>query len=335
MIPDKRLQIHQSGVEMAGKCGQMFAYRYIDGLKNPPSSYILTGRAVDKSAGCDLQNVIDKGQLLQESEVLDIARQAVKDESTKEEIALDAEEKTLGMAKVIDLAVDKSVRLEKCHHNVIAPQVKPVQVNRQFSIDMDGYLRFRAKDMYKQAESSRLSKYHKKVLESKAQSLNALARKGVDLVGAWDIRAESSSGKVEIRDIKTSKKTPSKNSDTGTYDVGDASEQLSAYALSSYVLDGQLPEFVVLDYLIDLKSETKGLIIKSVRTMEDIESFLLRVINLIHALHEGVFIPANPMAWWCDPRYCGYHVGAGGPCPYSKKPKSSIPDKPELVQIDF
>jgi hypothetical protein len=194
----------------------------------------------------------------------------------------------------------------------VAPVIKPAIVQRKFSINMDSYLRDRAKQLYQEAEG--LLGYYQKIKKSQARALNALAKKGVDFVGEIDI-FEKDGEKTAIRDTKTSAKSP-------TEDAAVKSEQLTAYAMATQVLDGQLPQYVALDYLVDLKRGANTVTIKSERDMEAIEVFLRRLTNAIHVLHTGIFTPASPNDWHCSERYCGYW----NICPMvQKRKKTSLP----------
>ncbi len=309
----QRLQFHYSAIDMLNICGVRFEFRYVKGIKIAPNAFMLAGKGTDRGVTADLTNKIDKGELLQLSELTDIVSQAVKDESTKEDIQLDEEEKSKGLQQVIGDTQDKAVRLIKVHHGDVAPTIKPAAVQRKFSIDMDSYLRGRARQLYDEAEKT--TPYYKKILESQARALNALAKRGVDFVGEIDI-FERDDGTTAIRDTKTTAKTP-------TEDAALKSEQLTAYALASHVLDGQLPKYVALDYLVDLKREQKAVTRKSERDMEAIEVFLRRLTNAIHVLHTGIFVPASPNDWHCSERYCGYW----NICPMVQKRKAIFTSK--------
>lgn len=312
-----RLQIHYSTIDMLNICGIRFEFRYVKGVKIRPNASMLAGTGTDRGVTADLTNKIDKGELLGMSELTDIVSQAVQNESEKEEIELDEEEKSKGIKTVIGETKDKAVRLIKVHHGSVAPTIKPASVQRKFSIDMDGYLRDRAKQLYEESESA--TQYYKKIMKSQARALNALAKRGVDFVGEIDI-FEKDGTTTAIRDTKTSTKSP-------TEDAALKSEQLTAYALASNVLDGQLPKYVALDYLVDLKREPKAVTRTSERDMEAIEVFLRRLTNAIHSLHSGIFIPASPSQWQCSERYCGYH----SICDFVQKRKTIVD---QLVKIE-
>lgn len=124
-----------------------------------------------------------------------------------------------------------------------------------------------------------------------------------DLKGYIDIQE----GSKAIRDTKTSGKTPAK-------DVADKDDQLTMYAMMASVTDGAIPEKLILDYLVDLKTP-KAESFESKRTNDDFKPMLRRVEVALIALEKGVFVPARETDWWCAPRWCGYWNS----CPYVKR----------------
>lgn len=345
----QRRQIHVSGINMANDCGQRFLFRYILGIKSPPNAFLLVGKSTDESVTRDLDHKIETGELLKRDDVLEISAAKFEQEQKNEPIELDQEEKKEGksLEQVLGDAKDKAVCLSGLHHDEAAPKIQAVRTRRKFSVDMDAFLRSRAKELHLAGEMAP-DKYAAKLLHSQAQSLNAAARAGVDFVGEQDVQEirrvptdpnlrnvhipvdmELKDGYTElliIRDTKTSAKSPIPSYMDGNDKAGtaDDSEQLTAYAVASHVVDGKLPDRMVLDYLVRTnaaKPTVKYVPTLTTRSMDDVQVFLNRFANLIHAMKTGVFVPANQSWWGCSARWCGYF----GICPYSKKPK--------LVQI--
>lgn len=325
-----RKQLHQSGVETLGKCGVMWEFRYLKGLKRRPNAYLICGSATDAGVNSDLSHKIQTGELEQESVILDVARDAVANHPDRDGIELDEDDKGKSIAQVLDETKDKAVRLVTKHHSDVAPEIQPTAVARRFSLNMDRWLRGKAKEIHGRAEQAENS-WLKRVLHQQAAHLNAAARDGFDLVGEQDIvEAFSTRPSLDdpskpdtlvIRDTKTSKKSPSD-------DTAHNSHQLSAYALASQVLDGKLPDKMVLDYLVDLKRETKYVPLATTRDAEQASAYLSRVVNAIVSIRSGVFMPAPNTAWWCSEKYCGYH----GICPHVKHKATTVGANP-LVQI--
>lgn len=113
--------------------------------------------------------------------------------------------------------------------------------------------------------------------------------------------------------------------------IADDSDQLTTYALASLVFDKKLPDLMVLDYLIrtPARHDLKYVPTKTTRDMSDVNVFLNRFANAVHAYRRGIFVPAKADYWGCSAQYCGYF----DMCPYSKKPKQFTVVKP-LVQIE-
>lgn len=321
ITPKVRKQLHQSGTAMLGKCGIQFEFRYLKGLKRRPSAYLICGSATDAAVSTDLNHKIQTGELEQESTILDVARDTVANHPERDNIQLDEDEQGMSLQQVLDETKDKAVRLVGAHHGKIAPTLHPTHVSRKFSLNLDSWLRGKAKELHAKAEDAD-NKWLEKTLHRQASYLNVAAREGYDFVGEQDIveRTTEDTDILIIRDTKTSKKSPSKT-------VADESTQLSAYALASKVLDGKLPDAVVLDYLIDLKRETKVDSISSRRDEEQVNAYLNRLVNSIVSIQSGVFVPAPDTAWWCDQRYCGYH----SICPHVKRSVTTVGNG--LVQI--
>jgi len=329
-----RKQLHQSGLEMYSLCGERFRYRYVEGIRRPPSSYVVCGSAVDRGVNADLNNKIVTQELLPLDAVQDIARDYVANKS--EGIEPDEDEKGLSIEELIGKTTDKAVRLVKAHHEVAAPKLNPFRVARRFSISLDKFFRQRATELHSK-EDDLDDRWEKRTTRRMAESLNAAARDGWDLVGEQDLVEGTGDDKLDvslpfaIRDLKTSKKSPQEN-------AAKESEQLSVYSLASLVIDGALPSLVALDYLVDLKRGVEYKPIFSAREQKDLLPTLNRIAAAVSGIQQGVFVPIVQGAWQCDPRYCGYFHQ----CRYVKHPKSvtitslsGVADntKPELVQI--
>jgi hypothetical protein len=308
-----RRQLHQSGLEMLSKCGVQFEFRYMQGLKRRPNAFLICGTATDKAVSADLDTKIDTGELAKEDVILDVARDAVEKHPDRESIELDADEEGKSISDILGETKDKAVRLVKEHHAVIAPTIEPAATAKRYSINLDSFLRERAKNMRVWAQ--KVSPRYAKVIDQQARLLNLAARDGLDFVGELDILETNTT----IRDTKTSKKSPSA-------ETANESHQLSAYSVAHKVLYGKLPEAVKLDYLIDLKGGVKTQTLASTRDNEDVEKYLNRLVAGVIQIQSGNFVPAPDTAWWCSSRWCAYHEH----CPYVKHRETTIP---ELVQI--
>lgn len=346
ITPKKREQLHISGVNMLSECGKRFEFRYILGIRRPPAAFMHIGTAVDTSVSRDLQNKIDTGELLKRDDAVEIAAETFKAQVEADPIELDVDEKAAGkpMNTVLGEAQDKTVALAGLHYDAAAPLIQATRVQRKFAIDMDKWLRTRARQLHASGDETQ-DKAAASILHSEARALNAAARVGLDCAGEQDVVEIMESGNsnkgfvpgefslLHIRDTKTSGKSPTKSLMDGNKQPGiaDDSDQLTTYAMASLVLDGKLPDAMFLDYLIytPARHDTKYVPTKTVRDLNDINVFLNRFANAVHAYKRGVFVPAKADWWGCSQKYCGYW----DMCPYSKKPKQIQIAKP-LVQIE-
>ena len=317
LIPKVRKQLHQSGLEMLSKCGIQFEFRYLRGMKRKPNAFLICGTATDAAVTADLNHKIETGELEREDVLLDLARDRVENHPDKQDIELE-EDDTGSVEDVISATKDKAVRLVTAHHGRVAPTIQPFATARKFSLNMDRWLRLRAKQIHEEAEHAE-NPWHSKVKHQQAAYLNAAARDGFDFVGEQDI-VEKSETELVIRDTKTSKKSPNA-------EAANESNQLSAYALASQVLDGKLPDKMKLDYLIDLKKETKTMTLETTRDAEYTQAYLNRLVNGIASIRSGVFVPAPDQAWWCAQKWCAYY----NICPHVKHQVTTVGSG--LVQI--
>lgn len=328
LVPKLRKQLHQSGLGMLSKCGLQFEFRYLQGKKRKPNAFLLCGSATDTAVNTDLNHKINTGELEQDLKVLtDLARDVVEHHPERDNIELvDEDEKGKSISDVIGETKDKAVRLVTAHHGKIAPTMHPLETSRKFSLNMDRWLRKKAKEIHARAEEAN-NAWLKRTLHQQAAYLNAAARDGFDFVGEMDIvEAETDNPEnpyklLTVRDTKTSKKSPPEN-------TAHESTQLSAYALASQVEYGKLPDMLALDYLVDLKKETKAMTMPTHRDAADTQAYLDRVVRGIVSIRSGVFTPAPDTAWWCSEKWCAYH----SICP-AVKHKVTIVGNPELVQI--
>jgi hypothetical protein len=193
---------------------------------------------------------------------------------------------------------------------------------------MDAWLRARAKEIHAAAETMEVKGFAK-IAHQQAAYLNAAARDGFDFVGEQDIVEHHVDDFLRedvlvIRDVKTSKKSPSE-------DAAEKSNQLTAYAIASQVLDGKLPDAMKLDYLVDLKKSTKTMTLTTTRDDQQAKSYLNRIVNGIAAIRSGIFVPASDLSWWCSEKMCGYW----NICPHVKHSTTSLPQFVQIKEADL
>jgi hypothetical protein len=316
-----RRQLHQSGVNMFNKCGMQFAFRYIQGIRRPPNAFLLCGTATDKAVTWDLDTKILKGELATLAEVTDLARDSVMNDDRRDSIQLDPDDKGKSIKQVIDATKDKAVRLVTKHHGYIAPLIQPWRTARKFTVNLDNFLRARAVLLQQEADSPELSPWRKTVMIRQAEALNAAADEGLDFVGEQDIVEkfqvsvpgagwDENPGRdvLNVRDTKTTGKSKNQGD-------ADNDDQLTAYATASMVIDGRLPDKLILDVLVDLKRETNAQRLETTRGPLDVDIYLNRIANAVGAIQQGIFVPTQQTNWWCSEKWCAYTEH----CPYFRK----------------
>jgi hypothetical protein len=324
LTPKLRQQLHISGVNMLSDCGQRFFFRYILGIRRPPGAYVAVGSAVHDTIARNLSYKITNKELLPREDVIGLADSIFDVVVAKEPIELEEDEKKEGktLKQVLGEAKDKAVALTGLHHDEVAPKLRTTAVNKRFSLNMDKFLKLRAKALHEAARQAQ-DRYMQKQLQMQARALNVAASNGLDFAGEYDIVEqyapeafdERIPERLVIRDTKTTTKSPSK-------DVAHASDQLTGYACAAQVIDGKLPDAMILDYLVRTpeRHELKHVAKETTRSLNDVDTFLNRFANAVQALKTGMFVPARADWWGCSQKYCGYW----DMCPYAKRPQSTI-----------
>jgi len=136
---DKKPHMSQSSLSMLAKCGEQYRRRYIEGDRYPPGIAMLVGRATDQTVSYDLENKIKKGELLSSDIIKDFAADAIKKELKNSEFVLGNEEKEMGLKVVKGEATDNSIALSLLHHNILAPEINPIDVQKWFRIELEGF----------------------------------------------------------------------------------------------------------------------------------------------------------------------------------------------------
>lgn len=131
--------LHHSMISMLSKCGEMFRWRYIEGIKSPPGVAMVIGTAVHRAAQADLEEKMASGSGMPLDAVREKARASLLSTWDGEEPVLDDEEKTQGIAVVRGAAVDSAVALSALHSKEITPKRNPTHVERRLRVSLDGF----------------------------------------------------------------------------------------------------------------------------------------------------------------------------------------------------
>lgn len=111
--------------------------------------------------------------------------------------------------------------------------------------------------------------------------------------------------KNRVTDIKTAKRSMPQA-------TVDSSNQLTIYSAARYSETGSLPTEVRFDNLIKTKTPKRQLL-KSKRTMVDLQILSNRINVTIASINAGLFPPCPTGSWNCSPKWCGYFMAG---CPY-------------------
>lgn len=141
--------------------------------------------------------------------------------------------------------------------------------------------------------------YQPTVVEHKATvALNGASH---DLVAIIDLVDDEE----RLTDIKTAKRSMAQA-------AIDTSTQLTIYSAAWQSESGRLPAEVRFDTLVKTKTPKRQLL-RSRRTMKDIEILANRINVTLAAINAGLFPPCPTGSWCCSPKWCGYFMAG---CPY-------------------
>lgn len=117
------------------RCPKQYEFRYIEGIKIPPSGAMIEGSAYHSTVAGDLNSKLASGKLLQDSEIADIFSDSfeyhirkgllLEDEEDYQFEEIDWEERTPGEVK------DEGVALAKLYHQKVAGTLNPVEVEQK------------------------------------------------------------------------------------------------------------------------------------------------------------------------------------------------------------
>lgn len=129
----------------------------------------------------------------------------------------------------------------------------------------------------------------------------------VELPGPRDLLAvlDLADDQRRVVDFKTAKRAK-------TQADADDSVQLTVYAAAYQAVQGEPPSLVRLDTVVQTSKATTRQVVDSARGEPDLVALSRRINAITTAVDAGIFPPTTPGAWWCDPRWCGYHAT----CPF-------------------
>ena len=264
--PQVGLVWSNSALACLERCGEQFRRRYIERERTPPAPRMLRGTVVHRVAS---ESMLRKMGRREDPELEEVTVEEAKDLAAthfEQEwaggVSFEQEPTTEGVAAAKAASKDFAIDLSAFYVDGLAPAINPIAVERRITV--------RPKDS------------------------DLVIHGTIDLI---DGRPE---GEV-IRDVKTSEKSPSK-------DTADNSQQLSIYAVIRLAETGRLPNGLALDYLVRTPAEHQRKHVQLVtrRDMADVTAVVARINTAVEAVKRGVFVPTNPDNWWCSRTWCEY-----------------------------
>jgi len=116
-------------IAMLLRCGRQYEFRYVHGLKIPPSGAMVQSRAWHQAVEHNYRQKIQSDRDLPVAEVQELFAARFDEGVEAEEIAFDPGENP-GRLK------DQGVGIVAAHHEVIAPAVRPALVEERFRLDL-------------------------------------------------------------------------------------------------------------------------------------------------------------------------------------------------------
>lgn len=138
-------QLHSSMISMLYKCGEQFRRRY--GARFgwndkeeiiAPGIALLIGRATHSAIEKNIRAKIDTDELLPIEQVRDVAR----DEATglwQNEVLLTDAEDVANPKKAKAASVDMTVALSALHATELAPELRPISIERRWVVTLEGF----------------------------------------------------------------------------------------------------------------------------------------------------------------------------------------------------
>ncbi len=121
---------HQSELQAFLKCGKLWEFRYVRGVKLAPRAALTVGSAVDQAVSLNLSQKIQSGEDLPAERVDEI----FSDDFDVRARETEWQDEDPGRQK------DVGIRLVRAHHAQVAPKIVPESVQEKFLIETDaGY----------------------------------------------------------------------------------------------------------------------------------------------------------------------------------------------------
>ncbi len=123
-----------SQMDTLDKCGQQYAYRYIEKIVSPPGFAATRGKVTARSVEANLKHKMETGQLLPIEQVVQVAADALEAEC-QGAMMLDGDYAEMTIAQAKGVVKDQVVDLSKCHAEKVAPLIAPVGVEIRVELE--------------------------------------------------------------------------------------------------------------------------------------------------------------------------------------------------------
>ncbi|MFH2033126.1 MAG: PD-(D/E)XK nuclease family protein [Candidatus Margulisiibacteriota bacterium] len=128
--------IHQSSLNTILRCPEQFRRRYLEGEIIPPGIAAGRGTGVHKANDVNLSQKIVSKIDLPVDDLKDAARDGFV-ESFKNGIYL-AKEEVASKTKILNEGLNDTLRLTELYHSEVAPEIVPIEVEKEFLVQLDG-----------------------------------------------------------------------------------------------------------------------------------------------------------------------------------------------------
>lgn len=282
------LRLSPSKLDMLSKCGVQYEYRYVKGLKIPPSVGMLEGRAIDKAASAILRHKLAEGTLPTDEAVADHAGQEMRTEwNDAGEVLIPAAEALRGGKGRLGYAVDRAIRMARKYRTAVAPYAQTMvdpktgiaRVQHKWEVDMgSGIVLNGISD------------------DEETDAVNDLKTKGKPAPDRAAHESPQLTGYAAAKYVIDG--------------IEEPKVRLHVLIDRPKLFEGTVPG--------DDPAGVKFQRLESVRTLEQMQAYLRRVEQAAKVIRAGAFLPARPEDWWCSAKFCGYFQI----CPYAHKPVS-------------
>ena len=149
-------------INMFLRCGRQYEYRYVQGIKRPPSGALILGKSWHMAVEHNYKQKIQTEQDLPLEDVQDCFSDAF-DQAFTEEVELNEGENPSQLK-------DTGILVTATHHKIIAPTVQPAEVEKEFNLSLGEEFPFFIKGFWDVIDKNGITADNKSYSKSPAQS---------------------------------------------------------------------------------------------------------------------------------------------------------------------